>query len=154
MATLSMRRAFAAGACLLLWAFASGSAVAADKGIQQTFPHPIADVQKAAAAALAVVGCTIKKDEPGLLEGYRERKIGVFVGSGGETVTVTLTASGDAQTQVDVRTKKTFVGGAGQKNWNQPVLDEIAKVLAGTPSAAPTAAPPATPSEPAAPATH
>lgn len=152
MTMLSARRGLAAVTCLLFWSLWSGTALAADPGVQQTFAHPIADVQKAAASALAVVGCTIKKDEPGLLEGYRDRKVGVFVGSGGETVTVTLTADGDAATKVDVRTKKTFVGGAGQKNWNKPVIDEITKALAG-PAATPDA-PAATTSDAPAPASH
>lgn len=105
------------------------SAQAEDKGLQATLDATPAAVHKAAADALAVVGCEIKKDEPAHLEGYRTRKIGAFVGSGGETLTVEIATQADGKTNVDIRTKRTFMGGAGQKNWDQPVLDEIRKSL-------------------------
>jgi hypothetical protein len=122
----------------------SGVASAEDKGIQATIDQRIEAVQKAAVNALTVIGCTIKKEEAAYVEGRRDRKIGAFVGSGGETVKVTLTAAGEGKTSIDIRTKKTFVGMAGQKNWDQPVLDEITKALAPT-----APAPSATPAAPA-----
>jgi hypothetical protein len=63
------------------------------------------------------------------------------VGSGGETVSVTLTPAGDGKVSINIRTKKSFVGMAGQKNWDQPVLDEMLKSLAAPAAAAPTQAP-------------
>jgi hypothetical protein len=114
-------------------------AAAADDGVQATLDHPIQVAQKAAVNALTVIGCTIKKEDPTYVEGKREHKVGVFVGSGGETVSVTLTAAGDGKVSVNIRTKKSFVGMAGQKNWDQPVLDEMLKSLS-----APAAATPAT----------
>jgi hypothetical protein len=113
----------------------TGVASAADKGVQATFDQPMAAVHKAAVDALAVIGCTIKKEDPAYVEGKRDRKIGVFVGSGGETVSVTLSDAAAGKVGVDIRTARTFVGGAGQKNWDQPVLDEITKQLS-TPAAA------------------
>lgn len=107
----------------------TGVVSAADKGVQATFDQPMAAVHKAAVDALAVIGCTIKKEDPAYIEGKRERKVGVFVGSGGETVTVTLSDAAAGKVGVDIRTARTFVGGAGQKNWDQPVLDEITKQL-------------------------
>ena len=114
-------------------------AAAADDGVQATLDHPIQAAQKAAVNALTVIGCTIKKEDPTYVEGKREHKVGVFVGSGGETVSVTLTPAGDSKVSVNIRTKKSFVGMAGQKNWDQPVLDEMLKSLN-----APAAATPAT----------
>ena len=113
------------------------SAQAEDKGVQATLDATPEAVHKAAADALAVIGCEIKKDEPTHLEGVRTRKVGVFVGSGGETVSVSLVVQAEGKTNVDIRTKKTFVGGAGQKNWDQPVLDEIRKSLSATAASSP-----------------
>ncbi len=108
------------------------AAQAEDKGVQATLDASPDAVHKAASDALAVIGCEIKKDEPTHVEGVRTRKVGVFVGSGGETVSVSITAQAEGKTNVDIKTKKTFVGGAGQKNWDQPVLDEIRKSLSPT----------------------
>jgi hypothetical protein len=114
------------------------SARAEDKGVQATLDATAEAVHKAAADALAVIGCEIKKDEPTHLEGYRSHKVGAFVGSGGETVTVSIVTQAEGKTNVDVRTKKSFLGMAGQKNWDQPVIDEIRKALSST--AAPSTA--------------
>lgn len=118
------------------------SARAEDKGVQASLDATPEAVHKAAADALAVIGCEIKKDEPTHLEGYRKHKIGAFVGSGGETVTVSITGQADGKTNVDIRTKRTFVGGAGQKNWDQPVLDEIRKSLSSTAASSPASSSP------------
>jgi hypothetical protein len=114
---------------VVIGCFMPVSARAEDKGVQATLDAGPAAVHKAAADALAVIGCEIKKDEPNELAGVRTRKVGVFVGSGGETVSVSITMLAEGKTNVDIRTKRTFVGGAGQKNWDQPVLDEIRKSL-------------------------
>lgn len=113
------------------------SARAEDKGAQATLDATPEAVHKAAADALAVIGCEIKKDEPTHLEGVRTHKVGVFVGSGGETVSVLIATQADGKTSVDIRTKRTFVGGAGQKNWDQPVLEEIRKSLSSTAAPSP-----------------
>ncbi len=118
--------------------FVPVSAQAADKGVEASLDATPEAVHKAARDALVVIGCEIKKDEPTQLEGYRKHKVGLFVGSGGETVSVSITAQAEGKTNVDIRTKRTFAGGAGQKNWDQPVLDEIRKSLsssAATPAA-------------------
>jgi hypothetical protein len=114
------------------------SARAEDKGVQATLDATPEATHKAAADALAVIGCEIKKDDPTHLEGVRKHKIGAFVGSGGETVSVSITTQAEGKTNVDIRTKRTFVGGAGQKNWDQPVLDEIRKSLASTAAPSPS----------------
>ena len=118
------------------------AAQAADSGVQATLDAAPAAVHKAAADALAVIGCEIKKDEPNLVEGVRTRKVGVFVGSGGETVVVSIAVQAEGKTNVDIRTKRTFVGGAGQKNWDQPVLDEIRKSLSSTAASSPASSNP------------
>lgn len=136
-------------AVLLLVAY-SLAAGAADKGLTATIDKPVAEVQKAAVTALTVIGCEIKKEEPLVVEGVRKRKFGVVVGSGGETVTASLTESGPEKTDVTVTTKKSFVGMAGQKNWNQTTLDEINKALGEAGGVPPAGASPA--AEPPAPA--
>jgi hypothetical protein len=67
----------------------------------------------------------------------RWHKIGVFVGSGGETVSVSLSAASDGKIDVVVRTKKSIVGIVGQNYWDEPVLAEMKKTLsAAAPSPA------------------
>lgn len=113
---------------------ASAPLALADKydGLTATFNGSMEVVHKAAVDALAVVGVDVKKDEPGFLEGKRHNKMGLVLGSGGEVLSVTLTAVDANKTEVKVRTTKTFVGRAGQKVWDQPVLDEISKALGET----------------------
>jgi hypothetical protein len=111
----------------------SASVVAADKydGMVVTFDKPVEEVHKAAVDALTVVGVEIKKDEATLVEGKRKNKMGAFVGSGGEVLSVALTAVDGSKTEAKIRTTKTFVGRAGQKVWDQQVADEMAKSLTG-----------------------
>jgi len=93
------------------------------------FNQPVAKTQRAAVDALTVIGCDIKKQEPTYVEGHRPLKMGLVVGSGNETVKVTLTAISPQKTSVNVKTEKSFVGGAGQKDWSQQVLAEMTKSL-------------------------
>jgi len=108
-------------------------------GLTVTFDKPIEEVQKAAVDALTVVGVTLSKQEPNLVEGKRKNKVGFMVGSGGEVLSVALTSLEAGKTQAKVRTTKTFVGRAGQKVWDQPILEEMSKVLGVTAPAAPAA---------------
>ena len=65
----------------------------------------------------------------------------MMVGSGGEMLSVALTSIDGGKTQAKVRTTKTFVGRAGQKVWDQQIVDEMSKVLGvSTPAAPATAA--------------
>ena len=102
-----------------------------------TFEQPMSVVQAQAVTALTVLGCELKTQLPSYVEGKRVRKVGVFVGSGGETLRVWL-AEVEGRTEVRVSTSKTFVGGAGQKNWDKQIVEEITKGLA---QAAPVEAP-------------
>ena len=121
-------RACAISLSLAVGALQSDVVLAADKGVQATFDDSIDAVKKAAADALTVVGCEIKKNDSNYIEGVRAHKMGAFVGSGGETVSVALTAT-DGKISVEIHTKKSFVGMAGQKNWDESVLEEMKKTL-------------------------
>jgi hypothetical protein len=93
------------------------------------FAKPPAVVQKAAVNALVVNGFDVQKDEPLYVQGYKPRKVGVIVGSGGETVGVWLEPVGDDRTRVRVDTAKTFVGMAGQRTWDADILAAMEKEL-------------------------
>jgi len=58
-----------------------------------------------------------------------------------------MTSLDAGKTEITVKTAKTFLGMAGQKNWDQPVIDEINKILAGN---SPTSEQPAPASDAAA----
>lgn len=103
--------------------------VASDATPQTVFPQPIEQVQKAAVDALVVTGFDVTKQEPTYVEGFRRRKVGLFVGSGGETVGVWLTEQGPNKTEVKVDTAKSFAGIVGQKTWDTEILNEISKSL-------------------------
>ena len=76
-----------------------------------------------------VIGCDIKKQEPTYVEGHRPLKMGLIVGSGHETDKVSLATVSPQKTSVNVKTEKSFVGGAGQKDWSKQILDEMTKAL-------------------------
>lgn len=72
--------------------------------------------------ALAKIGANVKKNEPTYMEGRRPNKIGLVVGSGGETVKIWFTAQSAGKTAVKVKTVKSLVGIAGQRNWDSEVI--------------------------------
>jgi len=78
------------------------------------FQTPVDVVQKAGVDALVVTGFDVQRVEPLYIEGFRPRKIGLLVGSGGETVGIWLENLGPSQTRVRVDTAKSFVGIVGQ----------------------------------------
>lgn len=93
------------------------------------FAQPIARVNEAAVRALFSVGCEVKHKETYFASGVRHHKMGVFIGSGGETVKVFMIPQGDKVTNVWVDTDLSFVGMAGQQNWNKQVLAEMTNLL-------------------------
>jgi len=101
------------------------------KDVDQTVPYPMDKALEAAKQALATYGCSIKKERADYLECTRDRHIGVVVGSGGEKVTVKLSAKG-SETRVEIKTGKGFVGRVGKKNWSTPIFDEMMKTLKGS----------------------
>jgi hypothetical protein len=83
-------------------------------------------VLDAARQAIATYGCDVKreKEKADYLECTRDRHIGVVVGSGGEKITVKLSAKG-SETRVEIRTGRGFVGRPGKKNWSTSVFNEM-----------------------------
>jgi hypothetical protein len=94
------------------------------------FPHSIVKVQKASVSALSETGFDVTKQEPAYVEGFRPRKVGLAVGSGGETAGIWLTSQGEDKTEVKVDTAKSLVGIAGQQSWNDEIISAIRKALA------------------------
>jgi len=127
-----MKRVRAAlGIVLLASLVGSGCASTPTKPDTQgvVFQKPTGAVQKAAVDALVVTGFDVKKSEPLYIEGFRPRKFGAMVGSGGETVGVWLESLDSSKTRVRVDTAKSFVGIVGQKNWDAEILAEMEKTL-------------------------
>ena len=93
------------------------------------FQKPADVVRNAAVDALVVMGFDIKKSDLPYIEGFRPRKVGFFVGSGGETVGIWLESLETAKTRVSVSTAKSFLGILGQKNWDGEILTEMEKIL-------------------------
>lgn len=101
------------------------------KDVDQSVPYPMPQVLSAAKQALATYGCDVKKGKPDYLECTRDRHVGVMVGSGGEKVTVQLSARGN-ETRVEIKTGKGFVGRLGKKNWSAPIFNDMMKTLKGS----------------------
>lgn len=93
------------------------------------FAQPLARVNEAAVRALVSVGCNVKRKETYFASGSRPQKMGLFIGSGGETVKVFMLPQGDKVTNVWVDTDLSFVGMAGQQGWNKQVLAEMTNLL-------------------------
>jgi hypothetical protein len=93
------------------------------------FRTPADVTQKAAINALVVTGFDIERRDPLYVEGYRPRRVGFFVGSGGETVGVWLEPEGADRTRVRVDTARTFLGMAGQQDWTGAVVREMEREL-------------------------
>ena len=93
------------------------------------FAQPLARVHDAALRSLTTVGCEIEARQDYHVSGSRPRKFGLFVGSGGEIVDIYMLPEGDKSTDVWVNSDRTFVGMAGQRNWEKPVLTELTNLL-------------------------
>jgi len=77
---------------------------------------------------LVAIDATIQEDSLSFIRAQRNRHIGVFVGSGGEQLFITLQEINDNSTFITVATKTGFVGGAGQTSWSCKVVEELAKM--------------------------
>lgn len=93
------------------------------------YQAPIAKVREAGIRALTFVGCKMKIDEPCHLRGRRPNKMGLLVGSGGESVEIFLYPKSENQTQVWVDTDLSFVGIAGQQSWDKQVVEQLNSIL-------------------------
>lgn len=99
------------------------------KGIAKTFSASLDDTRKAAVSGLKKHGFLIKDDSGNTITGQRPNRMGLLVGSGGEKISVQLTVLGDLSTEARVKTSKTFLGYAGQKNWDDEVIAAITSTL-------------------------
>jgi hypothetical protein len=86
-------------------------------------------VQKAAVVALVANGFDVTKQEARYLEGSRPRKVGLFVGSGGETAAIWIEPVDADSSTVRVDTARSLLGLAGQKNWDSEIIIELTKAL-------------------------
>lgn len=100
--------------------------------MEATFNQPLPAVKNAALDALSTTGFDVEKNESNYVQGFRPHKIGLFVGSGGETVGVWFEPTSERSTKVKVDTARSFVGIVGQKPWNAEILSEMQKALAET----------------------
>ena len=87
-----------------------------------------AESKTIATKVLTAIDSTISEETATLIKAQRKRNIGVFVGSGGEELSVGLREVSSNTTFVTVTTKTGFVGGAGQKAWSCQVVDEMVKM--------------------------
>jgi hypothetical protein len=133
-----MKHGFGRGVCVCVCLLALTGALRAQddaskgsKDIDRTVAFPMAKVLDAAKQALNTYGCDVKKEKPDYLECTRDRHIGALVGSGGEKVTVQLSAK-DSETRVVIKTGKGFAGRLGKKNWSTPIFDDMLKTLKGS----------------------
>jgi hypothetical protein len=104
-----------------------------EKGVQHRFyAAPPPKVKEALLSALASLEFNVKKDNGDEISAQKSRHVGVFVGSGGETLVLRLAPAEEAGkqgTRVDGETKKGVVGRAGQKSWTNAVLDQTSCML-------------------------
>ncbi|MBD8874357.1 hypothetical protein [Rhodanobacter sp. DHB23] len=88
-----------------------------------------ARVQKAAVGALLANGFVIGRSDTDYVDGSRPHKIGLVVGSGGESAAVWLSPLGPGRTAVKVSTAKSLLGILGQKNWDAEIIAEMDKSI-------------------------
>lgn len=93
------------------------------------YDKPEAVVQKAAVDALVANGFVISKSDAEYVEGARPHKMGLLVGSGGESAGVWLSSLGSDKTSVKVETAKSFAGRVGQKDWDKEIIAGMDKSI-------------------------
>jgi len=94
------------------------------------FDNSLTETNRAAVDALTVLGFEIEENTETYVQGHRPHKVGLLVGSGGETVGVWLESVSNQQTKVKVNTAKSFVGYVGQEDWDEEIIVEMKKSLA------------------------
>ena len=95
----------------------------------EVFNKGLEEVHQVAKRALVFVGCTIAQEQPYFLAGKRPHKVGLFVGSGGETVKIFLYPKSETETHVWTDTDLSFVGMAGQQSWDKQVIGQMRTLL-------------------------
>jgi hypothetical protein len=117
---------------LLVWLLAVGSACSATPKhtgyYQARWTNPVDVVKLAGLKALTIYGFEITENEALYIEGYLPRTWwGKLCAPGGETTGVWLEEMGPSMTRVS----KSLFGVGCQKDWTDPVLDEMFKILRG-----------------------
>lgn len=102
------------------------------EGLEQEyiFENSLTETNRAAVDALTVLGFEIEETTDNYVQGHRPHKVGLLVGSGGETVGVWLESVSGQETKVRVDTAKSFVGYVGQEDWDEEIIVEMKKFLA------------------------
>ena len=85
----------------------------------------LSDTKEIAKKVLVAIDSTINEETETFIKAERNRHIGVFVGSGGEELSVALKGVSINTTFVTATTKTGIVGGAGQKAWSCQIVDEM-----------------------------
>lgn len=88
-----------------------------------------AAVQQAAVDALVANGFEIDGSGSDYVGGSRPHKMGLLVGSGGESAGVWLSPLDRGKTAVSVSTAKSLLGIVGQKNWDAEIIAEMDRRL-------------------------
>jgi hypothetical protein len=87
-------------------------------------------VKQAAINALSVHGFEITDDNATYVEGHRPRDWKPFRCSpGGEGAGIWLEQTNPSLTRAWIKSEKSFIGMACQKNWTLPILTEMRKIL-------------------------
>lgn len=106
-----------------------------EKGKQERFfAYPVDKVKAAVVDGLKSIEFEVKEEKGNQMEAHHKRHMGMFVGSGGETLVVEFAEAKEGETagtKVMAETKKGFVGRAGQKSWTNAVLDQAECILKG-----------------------
>ncbi|HEY2623989.1 MAG TPA: hypothetical protein VGI53_11110 [Dyella sp.] len=117
-------------ACMLVLAGCSATPTKPGEATPSiVYNKPETTVQKAAVDALEANGFVVSKSGTEYVEGARPHKIGLVVGSGGESAGVWLSSLGSDKTSVKVSTAKSFAGMAGQKNWDKEIVAAMDKSI-------------------------
>ncbi len=90
----------------------------------------LAATKDIALKVLKAIDAQVEKETSDSIAAQRNRHIGLFVGSGGEEIFITLKATENGTTFVTVATKTGFVGGAGQKAWSCQIVDKMVELAA------------------------
>lgn len=91
-------------------------------------PRNLLETKDIAKKVLAAIDSTIDEETDTLLKAQRNRHIGVFVGSGGEELSIALKSVTAETTFVTATTATGLVGGAGQKAWSCQIVDEMTEM--------------------------
>jgi hypothetical protein len=77
---------------------------------------------------MAALDATIEEEKESVIKAQRNRHWGVFVGSGGEVLVITLKKVDEKRTFVTATTETGFVGAAGMKPWSCEMVDQMTKM--------------------------